>query len=225
MFDVVRAVVDARRGAEGDGLVDRDHVDPELERALDDRDRVVRVVEQHRQGLAAVVAGRVELDPVDPVLAHLALEIGDRPVALERVDRPVEEHPVRVALLQLEALVDRDQAVVEVVVERRAVVRDHVHHGLLEEDLLELIGLPVARPLLHRRPVLVVRREQVMEAVAPGREALGELVGPVLRLPVVGVADRVDDDRLIDHLVPPRVGGRERRTLTSLASAGRSGRS
>jgi hypothetical protein len=178
--------------------VRRDDLDAAVERLLDERVAEFRIVEALLVRAALVVPGRVDLDRVGAASGEL-LDVGQGLLALERVRGAVHEHPARVALLELEALLGVGMAVLEEVPDRRSVICDEVDRRLAEQDLFHLGCRPVAQELLRREPRLVVGRQEAVEPRTRRGAQLGLGEGPVLRRPVVAVDDAVHEDHVVEH--------------------------
>ena len=157
----------------------------------------------HAPATQRVHLGRVHLQP-DGLrdLLELLVELAQAGLEpLRRVQPDVGEHPVRVLGDSLEGLLVADLTVLEERVEAQRVRRSHVDVTLEEERLRERLDRPVVRLLLRRQP----QAGRVPADVQPEQE-LVERLGPpvgldVLRVHVVGVRDRVDDEDVVEHLL------------------------
>ena len=90
-FDVVDAVGVQPRRPDREVLVHGDALSAAVDRFLDHGNPVVRVIEAHGDRLSVDEPRRVDLDPVRTELANRMLDLLERPISLERVDRRMEE--------------------------------------------------------------------------------------------------------------------------------------
>jgi hypothetical protein len=121
--------------------------------------------------------------------------------AYQDVGRRVPDHPVRVAALELRALLYGDEPVVVGVVDRGGVDADHVRVALQEHRLHELVGLPVVLPLVLGEHGLG-RVDERVEAVEDVVEHAPEAALEVPLGEVVGMADPVDHELAVRHAFP-----------------------
>src|SRR5439155_14843657 len=114
------------------GLVHGDRADAELLGPLEDRERRVRV--RHAEGLDLPLddVERVELEPLDAVLLHEAVDLVEHAV-LPWADAAVEQHAAGPALTHPLADPERRAPVLQEPEDRQLVIDRHVGRALREQ--------------------------------------------------------------------------------------------
>src|SRR5262245_23681567 len=184
---------------ERDAFVHADQVDAKLLGLLEDREGDLRVVHAPREVLAVVVPDVVELERAGAELLDLALHQLEGAPALERVDRPPENGPLRAKTRELGAALPRREAVLEHVRERERHGDQHVRVRLVEHHAVDLLGGPFAQELLRGHDRLVGWRECLMERVEMVVEHLPGLAEGVVLVEVEDMGDAVEHERVVDH--------------------------
>ena len=199
VLEVGRRVVDVMniecilvQGDDGRPLVNVDVLDAELVAQLEALIGV-GIVELPSLGLSLPLGG-VEFDALDVELFLHEVDIFERQLAVARVERPVEDEPVRIGLRHRGVLLDRvEPALVEVLQISRLKDR-HVVGSVDEQVVIHFVGVVFAE--LLKRPQLLLGAQRRVIGVEAFDELLAVNVALIVRAAVPHVGVAVDDEDL-----------------------------